>query len=506
MRVKGVSTLSGGQADDAPAMPRYLILFNANVKAAACAKFFRFTNASGAKIEARVGQAGDAENRVRSFEPYQSDDRSLSVWGEPPAAPSETSESGEEAEEKDKPAASRQNILVVTPAKPLSPGTDWKLVIEAGLPASEWKVALPARKEIIVGNVKPFAVSSVAAESNRIAGRRVIVDFSKTLAEEITPETVSRWISIAPAPENLKAEIEDKTVTFKGKFALGVRYKVALKAGLLAREPFKLDRAQTKEVVFKEIAPRLYFEDFATHQHLAGTRRFRLLSVNVPRIRVTARLFTGDTTPVAVKAYDHYEDHSEDLPPDEVYNRVDVEKLPGKVIWERELTAGAGVDQPQTLPLNWDEILGEHKTGAVLLTAESVDPVTAEHKRVGTQAVVQLTDLGAVWKRDRDGALSVHVFSLTKGQGLAGVKLRLLDGETKQLEKGEATTDKDGNATLPAANEARWVFAEREGDGHLIAIHNGDTDGAALSPRRHGERRGRRGSKISFSLHGTRSL
>ena len=133
------------------------------------------------------------------------------------------------------------------------------------------------------------------------------------MAEEITPETVSRWISIAPVPENLKAEIEDKTITFKGKFALGVRLSAStIKAGLPAREPFKLDRAQTKEVTFKEIAPRLYFEDFATHQHLAGTRRFRLLSVNVPRIRVTARLFTGDTTPVAVKAYDHYEDYSED--------------------------------------------------------------------------------------------------------------------------------------------------------------------------------------------------
>jgi len=474
MRVKGVSALSSGSEDDARALPRYLILFNANVKAVACAKFFRFTNASGAKIEARVGQAGDAENRVRSFEPYQSDDRSLSIWGEPPPAPSETSESSEDGDEKEKPAQARQNILVVTPVKPLPPGSDWKLVIEAGLPAAEWKVALPARKEIVVGTVKPFVVGSVAAESNRIAGRRIIVEFSKTLAEEITPETVSRWISITPAPENLKVEVEDKTVTFKGKFALGIKYKVAFKAGVPAREPFKLDRAQTNEVVFKEVASRLIFEDFATHQHLTGTRRFRLLSVNVRRIRVTAWLFTGDTTPVAVKAYDHYDEQSQDLPPDEVYNRVDVEKLPGKLIWEHDLTASGGVDQPQTLPLNWDEILGEHKTGAVLLTAESIDPVTADHKRVGTQAVVQLTDLGAVWKRDRSG-LSVHVFSLSKGQGLAGVKLRLLDTETKQIEKGEATTDKEGNATLPAENESRWLFAEREGDGHLIAIHNSDT-------------------------------
>jgi uncharacterized protein YfaS (alpha-2-macroglobulin family) len=474
MRVKGVSALVSGSEDDARALPRYLILFNANVKAAACAKFFRFVNTSGTKIEARVGQAGDAENRVRPFERYQSDDRSVTVWGEPPPAPSETNELDEEDEEKDSPAQARQNILVVTPVRPLPPGADWKLVIDAGLPAAEWKVALPTRKEIIVGTVKPFVVGSVSAESNRIAGRRVIVEFSKTLAEEITPETVSRWISITPVPEYLKAEVEDKTVTFKGKFALAVRYKVAFKAGLLAREPFKLDRAQTDEVTFREIAPRLVFEDFATHQHLAGTRRFRLLSVNVPRVRVTARLFTGDTTPVAVKAYDHYEERSDDLPADEVYSRVDVEKLPGKVIWEHELTPGVSVDKPQTLPLSWDEILGEHKTGAILLTAESIDPVTAEHKRVGAQAVIQLTDLGAVWKRDR-GGLSVHVFSLAKGEGLAGVKLRLLDREARLVGNGEATTDKEGNASLPAESEARWIFAEREGDGHLIAIHNGDT-------------------------------
>ena len=454
-------------------MPRLLVLFNANVKAEACAKFFRFVNPSGAKIEARVEQSS-ATKGDRAFPTYQSDDRSLSVWAEPPPAPSELQELGEEDEDKAKPAAPRQNILSVAPAKPLAPGKDWKLVIEPGLPAAEWKVTLPARKEILIGTVKPFEVSSAAAESNRIAGRRIIVEFSKALADDVTPETVSRWISITPAPEGLKAEFEGKTVTFKGKFALGVKYTVAVKAGLPAREPFKLDRAQTKEATFKEIAPRLYFEDFATHQHLSGTRRFRLLSVNVPRIRVTARLFTGDTTPVAVKAYDHYDEYSEDSPPDEVYHRVDVEKLPGKVIWERELTPDAGVDQPQTLPLNWDEILGEQKTGAVLLTAESIDPVTEGKKRVGTQAVIQLTDLGAVWKRDREGALALHLFSLANGQSLAGVKLRLLDLETKQIGNGEAVTDKDGNATLPPADEARWVFAERAGDGHLIALRNSD--------------------------------
>jgi uncharacterized protein YfaS (alpha-2-macroglobulin family) len=472
MRVKGVTSLVSSDDHDAPAMPRYLVLFNAKVKAEACAKFIRFMNASGAKIEARVEPPTD---RTRAFQTYQSDDRSLSIWGEPPPAPSESSESGDEEGEQEikKPTVIRQNILSITPARPLSPGKDWKVVIDPGLPAAEWKVSLPVRKEILVGTVKPFGLDRVEAESNRIVGRRITVDFSKELAGEITAETVSQWISVAPSPKDLKTELQDKVVTFKGAFDLGTRYRVAIKAGLPARQPFKLEQAQTREVVFKEIAPRLYFEDFATHQHLAGTRHFRLLSVNVPRIHVTARLFTGDTTPVAVKAYDHYDEQSQDLPADEIYHRVHVEKLPGKVIWERDLTAAAGVDKSQTLPLSWDEILGDHKTGTVLLTAESLDPVTWTHKRVGTQAVIQLTDLGAVWKQDRSG-LSVHLFSLTKGQGIAGAKLRMLDGEAKLVEKGEATTDKDGNARLPAESEARWVFAEHEGDGHLIAIRNGD--------------------------------
>ena len=112
------------------------------------------------------------------------------------------------------------------------------------------------RKEILVGTVKPFGLDRVEAESNRIAGRRVTVDFSKALALEITPETISRWISISPAPKDLKAEIQDKVVTLKGAFELGTRYRVAIKAGVPALQPFKLEQAQTREVVFKEIAPR----------------------------------------------------------------------------------------------------------------------------------------------------------------------------------------------------------------------------------------------------------
>jgi len=470
MRIKGIATLGSSDAEDALATPRFLVLFNANVKAEACAKYFRFVNGAGARIEARVEQGGDPKDRDRTFPTYESDDKNLTIWGEQAPPTVETDEENQPDKEKAKPAPLRPNVLFVTPVKPLPPGKDWKLVVDAGLPASEWKVTLPVRDEMVIGAVKPFEIKSLAAESNRVAGRRIIIQFSKALAPDVSAETISRWISVAPVPPKLNVKIEGDTVTLRGEFALGTKYRVSLKPGLPSEQPFRLERAQNKEVAFEKVASRLYFEEFATHQHIAGTRRFRLLTVNVPRIRVTATLFTGDTTAVAMKAYDQYS-NQEGVEVDEMYRRVDVEKLPGKKIWERELSSAAAVDKPETLPLNWDEILGEHKTGVVLLTAESIDPVTAGGKRVGTQAVVQLTDLGAVWKRDTE-VTSLHLFSLSTGQSLAGVRLHLLDTEQKQI--AEVTTDAQGNANLPA-DEARWVLAQLGDDSHLIAVNSGES-------------------------------
>src|SRR3954463_13320957 len=84
LRVKGVWSPGGSDTEDAAAAPRFLILFNANVDPAACAKFIRFVNAAGTKIDARV-EADNAADRTRAFPDYSSDDRSLAAWGEKPA-------------------------------------------------------------------------------------------------------------------------------------------------------------------------------------------------------------------------------------------------------------------------------------------------------------------------------------------------------------------------------------------------------------------------------------
>ena len=272
------------------------------------------------------------------------------------------------------------------------------------------KRALPAAREVLLGTVQKFAVKDTKAEGNRIDGRRLIVEFNKAFAEDISAETVGRWIKVEPAPANLKTVIGDDLVTFRGDFSLGTRYRVSVAAGLPAREPTATSAPFKQEVAFEKYDSRLYFQDITAHQYVGGTRQLRLVSVNVPRVRVSAKLFTGTQVPAAVKAFDAYEERPEDLP-DEMYTRVNVESLGGNVIWEREITPGGAVDSQDIVPLNWDEMVGKNHGGAVVFTAESIDPVGPNGKRVGTQTLMQLTDLGAVWKRDRDGYFAACVLA-----------------------------------------------------------------------------------------------
>lgn len=479
-RVKGVESLDNSSSDDASVRARYLILFNANVNAAAAEKFCRFIDNSGRTIVARVEQVEDTTKRDRAFSAWQSDDKSLGVWGEnlPPPDLASGDDDDNDAPERTAaptpPPPRRGNLLFIAPVKPLPPGKDWRLVLDAGLPAVDWKVALPVRKEIRIGTVKPFGVATVAAQSNRTEGRRLTVEFTKALAEDITPETIARWIAVAPAPANLKATIDDTMVTLRGDFGLGVQYRVTVAAGLPAREPVATDKPFTKQLVFDKVAPRLFFQDFAAHQFARGTRQLRLLSVNVPRVRVTAKLFAGEAIPAALKAYEKYLDRPEnDETPDEEYQRIDPARVSGKEIWSHEFTPGGDVDSPQTVALNWDEIVGQNRTGAVLLTAESIDPVQPNGKRVGTQTLMQLTDLGAIWKRDRDGTF-LHVFSLATAKAVASAELRLLGDDNEQI--ANATTDEHGDARLEQSDDARWVFIGTAQDAHVITL--GDSENA----------------------------
>ena len=84
MRVKGAHPLGSIDVENASIVPRLLVLFNANVKAAAAARFCRFEDASGNRIAARVEQANDPSKSGRTFPSWESDDHTLSAWSAQP--------------------------------------------------------------------------------------------------------------------------------------------------------------------------------------------------------------------------------------------------------------------------------------------------------------------------------------------------------------------------------------------------------------------------------------
>ena len=64
-----------------------------------------------------------------------------------------------------------------------------------------------------------------------------------------------------------------------------------------------------------------------------------------------------------------------------------------------------------------------------------------------TQSLIQLTDLGVVWKRT-PSELFCHVYSYDTGSPVKGARLRLLVDEGRLL--GEVTTDANGNSFTPS--------------------------------------------------------
>jgi uncharacterized protein YfaS (alpha-2-macroglobulin family) len=464
--IKGFAPVSYLNTDDASALPAFNVLFNADVRASEVAGAFKFVNKAGQTIPARVAQAMALFHPEHRFPTHRSDDRSLLTWAARFAASREARLPGMTPPDD----VSRDNQLFVTPQQPLPAGEGWQLVVAAGLASTEPSLRLAEPSVIEVGRVRPFMVSETQALNDLEAGRRLAINFSKRLAEEVNPETVARWVRVKPEPKNFKASIDGSTVTLEGDFQLDRDYEISVAAGLRAAEPFALAKAYKEKLAFDPVEPRLTFEGFATQQLSTGTRKFHLHAVNVPRLRVTAKLFQADTLPQALTAYDDYLNPPE-AKDDEIQRKIDPAKIAGRDVFKKDIGGTEKVDAAREIALNWDEILGPGQTGVVLVTAEQLGKPATPGARPGVQAIVQVTDLGVVWKISRKDTFA-HAFSLASGSHLGGVKLTLLD--EKHVKLGEVVTDDTGTAKLPVATGARWLLAQRGADLNLIPILDGE--------------------------------
>ena len=369
------------------------------------------------------------------------------------------------------------NRVVVTPTDPLPVGQDWTLVAAAGLPGTDAGLKTPARTTFPVGNVLPFEVKAVSPENSGEGGRQIEVQFSKALAGNVTDANVEKWVHVTPRPDNLKVTVPAQAfgvLTLAGDFQVGASYEVAVDAGLPSLRPYTLAETFRQTAHFSTEKPLLALPEFSTHQLSSGRREFALLARNAPTIRLRAKLVPASDAPKALIAYEKgYAASDRD---DAERKRMDFDGVPGTVVYEKLLPGTKGIDAPETLTLKWDEILGERRNGVVLLEAEQPAPTDGQGKRAGVQALVQVTDLGAIWKTSRGGELLTYAFSLTDARPAAAVRVRLLDAKGTTL--GETGADADGLAHLPNGllDKAAWLSVSTGDDCHVIPFERGERD------------------------------
>jgi len=450
---------------NAPSDPEVRLAFNANLEAREAGRFFEFIDDQGQRMPALTRQ-GTEEDRLWNYQ--LAPGGSSTTWSD---AFSEALSTGAPRHSRrlrteSDPTNEIPNLLIVTPRQPLPLGPAWRLALGAGLPSTVPGLRLHERCEVPIGNVTPFTLQDLSVKNLINSGPSVCLTFSKALPESLT-NTFGDWLELSPIPKGLTVEVQARELVLRGGFKSQSSYTIKLRSGLPAEAPFKLAKAIEREVTIPLVAPRLYFPAFSTEQMAAGNRSFPLLLINTPQARLRAKLLDPQNAIHALRGYSGYyrswreAGYSWENP----YLRLDYNLVPGRTVFNEEMIGATETDQSATLDLSWDRLLSGRKTGVVFLDAERVagDPM----ERLGVQALIQLTDLGLVWKEGRDG-LNVFVFSQATGQPIAGAATSLLSEENETLR--QAPTDATGLARLAANTNAAWLAVRLGDDFHAVEI------------------------------------
>ncbi len=456
--------------------PEIHLRFNARVQAAAANRFIEFRDGRGRRVAAVVRQ-GTFGERPSSYEFGAG--VSWRTWAErfkdlqPDPEPANTGGLLEDlrvslgdGEGELVMTNAVANFLTVYPQSPLPIGRDWNLVISPGLPAAEGGLRLPTRQRVPIGDVTPFVFVRGVVRNVINELPTITLQFSKPLAESLT-NSLSDWLAVKPSPADLTAHLEGKVVVVRGSFTPNTRYTINLRAGLPAEEAFTLGETQQVAVSIPPVAPRLYFPAFSAEQLANGNREFQMLAVNVPKVRLRAKVLDPQTAIFALRGYASYFRSWRDRDSwNEPYRRVDYNLVPGRTVCNEETSFDVPVDVVTNLTFRWDKILGGRKTAVVFLDAEG-DEGDEGQTPLGTQALIQLTDLGVLWKSS-PSQIQAFVFSHRTGKAIAGAAVKVLSEENEVLQ--EVATTADGIAWAAARTNAHWLAVQSGEDFHAVAL------------------------------------
>jgi alpha-2-macroglobulin len=419
---------------------------------------FRFVSTSGHEAAAKVRYATEEDYFEVPVENLDWNRRwtesAHAATGNPPAA---------EAEEG-KPLMDR---MIVTPVDPLEANQDWRLEIAAGLKSVSGNQKIGEPKTIPIGVVPPFTIKSLTGTNYIHSGRAIRVEFTRSLAGDILTSTARRFFWVEPTVQNLRYEVDGTELDVFADFALGQPYRLIIGPDVVDEYGAPYSGDQSRIVQFSPVKPRVYLPVVAGDQFRGGAREFEALSVNVRRLHVKALLLDPASGPAARSAFVAYE-HNDKGTEDEPNQRIPEGKLSGKPIFDRTIELkDAAVDKRVRTQIDWNQIVGVDRGGMVLLTIEGDPNPAAGKEKVGAQALIQLTDIGALWAR-QFGRLRFSVFSLASGLPSPSAGIRLLDANFKEI--GKVSSDETGTATIPFVPEIQWAVITEQNDAYTLRL------------------------------------
>ena len=470
----GITSVVAPQEDEVTPRPEVRLAFNLDT--ALDPTRFRFVSAGGHESVAKVRYATEEDYFDVPVENLDWNRRWTAPTGprtgEPTEEETQNPSSGEATEAKPPFAEATEgkplmDRMIVTPEAPLTAGEDWHLEIAAGLKSVSGNQKISEPKTVPIGVVLPFTIKNLTGTNYIHSGRAIRLEFTRSLAGDILTSTASKFFQVQPAVEHLRYEVDGSELDVFGDFALGQSYRLVIGPDVVDEFGAPYSGDQSKTVQFSPVKPRIYLPVVAGDQFRGGAREFETLSINVRRLHVRALLVDPASGPAAKTAFASYE-HNEKETEDEPNQRIAEGKIGGKTIFERTIElADAAIDKRVRTQIDWNQIVGANRGGMVLLTIEG-DPIPeAGKQRIGAQALIQLTDIGALWARQSD-KLRFSIFSLASGLPSPSAGIRLLDASFKEIAK--VFSDETGMATVPFAPEIEWAVITAPNDAYILRL------------------------------------
>lgn len=329
-----------------------------------------------------------------------------------------------------------RNGLIITPAEPLTTGKDWKLIIKQALPNSSKQQKTISVDTVHIGSLLPLSASSISPASAADEARRIYISFNSSLPEKMTHEQIASFISILPAPADLKFErSSSSTVKATGSFYDHDNYTLTVKKGFTASNGLSMNEDQLENINFKYIAPSVGLPSFALSQLANGQRKYSIDSVNMETLEVKVKQLNLKQ---AIRVYQGYKQYSA------VSNKDDNNALPyslisGSTVYDQEIKLDNPIDTSKEVHFNWDEILpNKDKHAVVFLSVEATpkqkigEQDRKASRKIITQSIVQITDIGLAWKIAND-KVWIYAYSCQTGKPLDRVTISLYGKDAKQL-------------------------------------------------------------------------